>query len=66
VNDWYSSTYYAAGQWTNPPGPATGTLRVLRGGSYAKISSQLRSSDRENLPSSSIFGDIGFRVVRNP
>jgi len=66
VNDWYSSTYYAAGQWTNPPGPANGTLRVLRGGSYFRESWSLRSSRREELPSNSNYGDLGFRVVRNP
>src|SRR5262249_5910427 len=31
-NDWYGETYYAASPAVDPCGPATGTMRVLRGG----------------------------------
>jgi formylglycine-generating enzyme required for sulfatase activity len=34
-NDWYQSTYYASSPVVDPPGPLTGTTRVLRGGSWA-------------------------------
>lgn len=30
VNDWYSSTYYNGSPYANPPGPITGTHKVLR------------------------------------
>jgi eukaryotic-like serine/threonine-protein kinase len=33
VADWYSDSYYASSPASNPPGPRTGTARVLRGGS---------------------------------
>ena len=66
VNDWYSSTYYASSPSTNPPGPATGTHRVLRGGAYSGFSEWLRSSDRGgNTPNNPVQNN-GFRVARNP
>lgn len=33
-NDWYSGTYYATSPEQNPPGPADGTYKTLRGGSW--------------------------------
>ncbi len=33
-NDWYSSTYYSVSPQNNPPGPTSGSARVLRGGSF--------------------------------
>ena len=35
VNDWYDENYYSHSPASNPPGPATGDTRVLRGGSWA-------------------------------
>ena len=32
VQDWYSSDYYSSSPLTDPPGPASGSGRVLRGG----------------------------------
>jgi len=67
VNDRYSSTYYASSPPTNPPGPATGTDRVLRGGDYGWDSSGVRASTRSNAPASFSIGiATGFRVARNP
>jgi len=34
VNDWYGKDYYTASPPANPPGPASGNGRVLRGGSF--------------------------------
>jgi len=68
VNDWYSASYYSVSPSKNPAGPATGTYRVLRGGSWNYSSSfQLRSSYRNyySVPELSYFG-YGFRVVREP
>jgi formylglycine-generating enzyme required for sulfatase activity len=39
-NDWYSATYYSASPYDNPQGPASGSRRVFRGGSW--ISKTLR------------------------
>jgi formylglycine-generating enzyme required for sulfatase activity len=66
VNDWYSSNYYSSSPQNNPPGPATGTSRVVRGGSWNGISSFCRVSYRTNAASSSAGNNIGFRVVKQP
>jgi len=66
VNDWYSATYYSSSPAVNPPGAATGTFRVIRGGDWGSLSESLRSSYRFIAAPSvtSQFG--GFRIVRNP
>jgi formylglycine-generating enzyme required for sulfatase activity len=66
VNDWYSATYYTSSPSTNPPGPATGTNRVLRGGSWVSGSFYLRSSTRYDSAPGSANGYNGFRVARAP
>ncbi len=67
VNDWYSMTYYASSPATNPPGPVTGSLRVLRGGIWDDGTEFLRSSGyREALWPDASNGNYGFRVARNP
>ena len=61
--DWYSGSYYSSGV-TNPRGPATGSIRVFRGGNWVNTANYCRSSDRNgNSPTVSAYG-IGFRVVR--
>jgi formylglycine-generating enzyme required for sulfatase activity len=66
VNDWYSSSYYASSPSTNPPGPASGITRVLRGGSWGNVSVSLRSSIRLDLTPGLTGGGVGFRVARAP
>jgi formylglycine-generating enzyme required for sulfatase activity len=66
VNDWYSGSYYASSPSTNPPGPATGSNRVVRGGSWDGDTMILRSSARYGFPPSLMIHDLGFRVARNP
>lgn len=36
VNDWYDPEYYTSAPNTDPPGPATGILRVIRGGTCVR------------------------------
>jgi formylglycine-generating enzyme required for sulfatase activity len=62
VNDWYSSSYYASSPALNPPGPSSGTFRVLRGGSWGSDASGVRGSDRD----SNAVGTVGFRAARSP
>ena len=33
-NDWFDDAYYSSSPYDNPQGPATGTYRVLRGGTW--------------------------------
>ncbi len=62
--DWYGA--YSAGAQTNPTGPATGTNRVLRGGSWFNFANYVRSSDRDFSTPDVTYGNIGFRVARAP
>lgn len=49
--DWYESGYYAQSPAKDPMGPGEGTHRVLRGGSFCYLPSNLRCADRfRNLP----------------
>jgi formylglycine-generating enzyme required for sulfatase activity len=66
VNDWYSPNYYASSPSSNPTGPATGTGRVLRGGSWTDYSVFVRSSFRYGSTPGFTYYDIGFRVARAP
>ena len=62
--DWYGP--YASGGVTNPTGPTTGTVRLLRGCSWYDYSARSRASLRHNYPSFGFTYAVGFRVVRNP
>jgi formylglycine-generating enzyme required for sulfatase activity len=66
VNDRYSNNYYASSPSTDPPGPATGSARVLRGGSWAGTSDDLRSSNRGSTTPNLAYENLGFRVARTP
>jgi formylglycine-generating enzyme required for sulfatase activity len=63
--DWYGETYYATlpdGAW-DPSGPPTGTLRVLRGGSWFNDRTGVRASYRGWLDPEYLHPSLGFRVV---
>ncbi|GHU50678.1 hypothetical protein FACS1894200_10280 [Spirochaetia bacterium] len=60
--DWYGS--YASGAQTNPAGAASGSDRVLRGGSWSHNAVYVRSASRsDSTPTIRDYG-VGFRVVR--
>lgn len=63
VNDYYDEGYYAASPDENPPGPLTGSHRVLRGGSWASNKFSLRAAKRFHLPPDVGADRIGFRCV---
>ena len=58
--DWYGS--YSATAVTNPTGPAAGTSRVLRGGSWYGNGDN-RGADRGSGSPDNYGGNIGFRCV---
>ena len=63
VADWFSPTYYAEAPATNPPGPATGLMRVVRGGSFNSNRRNVRTTMRGRAQPDAHFPSIGFRVV---
>ena len=64
--DWYGKDYYANSPETDPQGPAAGTFRVLRGGSWDIYPGNCRSACRGwNAPIDRIMC-FGFRVVVEP
>jgi formylglycine-generating enzyme required for sulfatase activity len=64
VNDWHGK--YSSSPQTNPTGPASGSYRVVRGGSWYRYPYYLRASGRcYNTPDNANNG-VGFRVARAP
>lgn len=63
VNDWYSSSYYSTSPHANPPGPASGTVKVLRGGSFEASGIILGVAHRGNYYPDGRFNIIGFRCA---
>ena len=65
VADWFSETYYSSSPPSNPQGPDSGKLRVLRGGSWFDVPAHCRSAFRNGgLPGGLYLGYVnGFRVV---
>jgi formylglycine-generating enzyme required for sulfatase activity len=61
-NDWYAN--YDSNSQTDPAGPASGSYRVLRGGSWLSDSYSLRSAYRGGLNPVSRSYENGFRCVR--
>ena len=66
VQDRYDSDsdYYNSSPRVDPPGPDTGSNRVLRGGSFYNYAQFVRSAARYDASPDSRDGDIGVRLVR--
>jgi len=60
--DWYGT--YASGAQTDPVGAASGSVRVIRGGSWGSNGQNLRSADRGSYYPSSGSYNVGFRLLR--
>ena len=66
VNDWFDPAYYERSPRFDPPGPESGTHRVIRGGALAHKTSWVRSSSR-NAGTPEIKGTVlGFRAAKDP
>ena len=63
VNDWYSETYYGGSPYVNPQGPASGTYRVLRGGSLESGWRNINTANRAYLEPDFYDYIIGFRCA---
>ena len=66
VSDWYGGTYYSSSPQNNPTGPASGSYRVVRGGSWGISTVYLRASTRYYGTPDNAYIDLGFRVARAP
>ncbi len=64
-NDWYNDYYYSNSPSENPPGPSTGSKRVLRGGGYSTFGSYCISTDRRSDIPTKQLRSIGFRLARS-
>ncbi len=64
-NDWYAQAYYSNSPSDDPPGPASGTDRSLRGGAWDCDEDALRCSCRRHVTPDQGSEIIGFRVVRS-
>jgi formylglycine-generating enzyme required for sulfatase activity len=62
-SDWYKSEAYKDGARDNPPGPADGYERVVRGGSFRDPAALTRSAARDKYQPTRRDATIGFRVV---
>ncbi|HQE82806.1 MAG TPA: formylglycine-generating enzyme family protein [Candidatus Hydrogenedentes bacterium] len=62
--DWYDAGYYSASPATDPAGPASGSTRVLRGGSWYFSGSYCRSAYRYYAEPSATDADTGFRLAK--
>jgi sulfatase modifying factor 1 len=62
--DWYAADYFEHSPTDDPPGPATGTIHVLRGGAFTNRFRFLRSADRDATRPKYRQNFTGFRVVR--
>lgn len=63
VNDWYSTTYYDESPGSNPPGPAYGDVKVVRGGSYSENSYYLKVADRSWMYRNYAYPIYGIRCA---
>ena len=63
-SDWYAESYYGSSPGSDPKGPSEGQARVLRGGSWDDLSSNVRASSRIKVVPFVRGNAIGFRVCR--
>jgi formylglycine-generating enzyme required for sulfatase activity len=61
--DWHDDRYYAVSPDFDPKGPASGTARVLRGGSWSDDSYSCRSARRNSGDPFNRSLNVGFRVA---
>jgi formylglycine-generating enzyme len=63
-SDWYGPLYYRNAPPKNPQGPASGSRRSSRGGSWRHQIKITRCAARSSIPPDYRYADYGFRIVR--
>jgi len=68
VWEWCADRYerYSSSSQTNPKGPAKGSDRVVRGGSWINVAQDCRVSSRNYWGPDTRSGHLGFRVASSP
>lgn len=61
--DWYSADYYGVSPERNPQGPAHGSRRASRGGSWRHHIKVTRTAARSSIPPEFKYADYGFRLA---
>jgi formylglycine-generating enzyme required for sulfatase activity len=64
VADWYDPNYYSQSPYRNPPGPDSGSEKIVRGGSWLNGFTDIRAGYRYELAPTHQGKDLGFRCVR--
>jgi formylglycine-generating enzyme required for sulfatase activity len=64
--DWYDKTYYQSSPDRNPTGPSSGSVRVLRGGSWGHNAIYVRTANRSYGHPTDRNVLIGFRCAKTP
>lgn len=63
--DWYDPKYYEKSSHSNPKGPETGEVKVMRGGSWFNSPDALRVALRNYAPPDVLNEDVGFRCAKD-
>ncbi len=63
VSDWYQELYYQKSPPSNPTGPADGTTRVVKGGSWYFRDAAVRPSNRDKRDPKGRDINLGFRCA---
>lgn len=64
VFDFHFATFYSTSPSSDPTGPDSGFLRLVRGGSWNTTAAQCRAAARTPLSPTNRLTDLGFRIVR--
>jgi len=64
--DWYNKNYYELNENNNPMGPASGSGKVRRGGSWFTQAVNCKTTTRNNVKQDFTDDTGGFRLVQYP
>ena len=63
INDWYNNSYYSVSPSDNPPGPVSGTYKMVLGGGWGHIDYNLRTAARGYTNPELRIDGVGFRCA---
>jgi formylglycine-generating enzyme required for sulfatase activity len=66
VSDSYDPGYYGKSPKNDPPGPASSSMKVMRGGGFLSTADQIKTFIRAAESESSAYSYLGFRCAKGP